>query len=139
MDLPILRDFLSSSLRQASNRASQVLARKLASKGITVSEWEVLWALYEEPSRPSDVATELSIDKGAITRLADRLIKKGLLVRRANKKDRRGQILELTAKGSGLAQELLPLTQQAEAELKSRLKAKGYEAMMRLLGQFKDA
>ena len=139
MGLPTLADFLGSWLRQASNCASQDLAHRLAPKGVTVAEWEVLWTLYEAPTSPSVVATDLSIDRGAITRLADRLIKKGLLVRQPNKADRRAQILALTRKGSALAQELLALAEQGEAELKTRIKAKPYAAMVRLLGKFVDA
>ena len=136
MDLPTLVDFLGYRLRKASHQASQDLARRLASKGVTVAEWEVLWTLYGEPQSPSFVAADLSIDRGAITRLADRLVKKGLLVRRPNKTDRRGQTLALTRKGSALALELLALADHGEVELKKRLGAKQYADTARLVEHF---
>jgi DNA-binding MarR family transcriptional regulator len=133
MALPTLIDFLGSRLRQASNQASQDLARRLAPKGVTVAEWEVLWTLYGDPQSPSIVASGLSIDRGAITRLADRLVKKGLLVRRPSKTDRRGQTLALTRKGSALALELLALVDHSNVELKKRLGAKQYADTARLV------
>ncbi|HEX4105363.1 MAG TPA: MarR family transcriptional regulator [Rhizomicrobium sp.] len=101
-----------------------------------MAEWEVLWALYGEPDSPSVVASYLSIDRGAITRLANRLVKKGLLVRRANGADRRGQTLTLTRKGAALALELLALANHREEELKKRLGARQYADTARLLEHF---
>jgi len=135
-DLPTLGNHLGSRLRQASNWASQDLARRLAPKGVTVAEWEVLWTLYGEPTSPSAVATNLSVDRGGITRLANRLVKKGLVVRQPNKEDGRGHNLALTRKGSALALELLALVEEGEAELKTRIKAGPHATMLRLVNKF---
>jgi MarR family multiple antibiotic resistance transcriptional regulator len=99
----------------------------------------MLWTLYGDPLSPSAVATDLAVDRGGITRLANRLVKKGLLVRQPNKEDGRGHKLALTRKGSALALELLPLAQDGEAELKARIKAGPHAAMIRLLAKFMAA
>jgi MarR family multiple antibiotic resistance transcriptional regulator len=138
-DLPTLSNFLGSWLRLASNYASQDLSRRLASKRVTVAEWEVLWTLYGYPMSPSAVARDLSVDKGGITRLANRLVKKGLLVRRPNEEDGRGHKLTLTRKGSALALELLALVEEGEAELKTRITTGRHAALIRLLTRFMAA
>ncbi len=48
---------------------------------------------------PSRLADEIGMTRGAITKLADRLIAKSLIVRKANRDDGRAQTLALTASG----------------------------------------
>lgn len=94
-------------LRYVSNHVSHAFAARVAAQGITVAEWVVLRALYgKEPTQPSRLADELGMSRGAITRLADRLIGKSLLVREASPDDGRAQTLALTSKGEALVPEL---------------------------------
>ena len=65
-------------LRAVSNHVSRAFAEKLGAKGVTVAEWVMLRALYgKEPTPPSRLAQAMGMTRGAITRLADRLIAKG--------------------------------------------------------------
>jgi DNA-binding MarR family transcriptional regulator len=105
-----LTDHLGFWLRLVSNHVSQAFAAKVASRGVTVAEWVVLRALYgREPMAPSRLAGEMGMTRGAITKLADRLIAKSLIVRRARPDDGRAQTLALTAKGKALVPDLATL------------------------------
>src|SRR5262245_6285990 len=97
-----LTDHLGYWLRLVSNAVSQNFARRLADREVTVAEWVVLRMLYErEPLAPSRLAAEMGMTRGAITKLAERLIAKGLVERTASPDDGRAQTLALTARGGG--------------------------------------
>lgn len=88
-------------LRMVSNAVSQKFAYTLASEGVTVAEWVMLRALYDvEASAPSAVARKMGMTRGAISKLADRLVAKGLIERAGNPCDKRGQSLSLSVAGS---------------------------------------
>jgi len=100
-----------------SNHVSHSFARRLVGKDITVAEWVLLRTLYgKDPTPPSHLASELGMSRGAITKLADRLIPKGLIDRVADALDGRAQTLELTAAGEKLVPEIVALADQNDAE-----------------------
>lgn len=91
-------------------------------------------ALYgREPTPPSRLAADMGLTRGAITRLADRLIAKALLVRRASSDDLRAQTLALTAKGSALVPELAALADRNDAEFFAHLTPAERRSLERLL------
>src|SRR3546814_7743968 len=90
-------------LRFVSNHVSQAFARKVEAHGVTVAEWVLLRQLLDaEPLAPSRLANRMGMTRGAVTRLADRLIAKSLLLRTADPQDGRAQTLALTAKARRL-------------------------------------
>ncbi|WP_428029642.1 MarR family winged helix-turn-helix transcriptional regulator [Ancylobacter sp.] len=105
-----LSDHLGFWLRFVSNHVSQAFAARLAEKGVTVAEWVALRTLYGAPAlAPSRVADAMGMTRGAITKLADRLIAKGLVSRAASPDDGRAQTLALTPAGRSLVPELAAL------------------------------
>ena len=76
---------------------------------MTVAEWVVLRELYDGESAPSALADRLGMTRGAISKLADRLIAKGLIARRASAGDRRFQSLALTRQGRAMTPKLAAL------------------------------
>lgn len=108
---------LGFRLRAVSNHVSQAFAGKLAGQGVTTAEWVLLRALYgAPPTAPSQVAVQLGLTRGAITRLADRLIAKALLSRTASLEDGRAQTLALTPAGTVLVPDLAALADQNDAD-----------------------
>jgi MarR family transcriptional regulator, lower aerobic nicotinate degradation pathway regulator len=104
-------------LRQVSNAVSQDFARRLAGEGVTVAEWVVLRALHDEPAlAPSALAARLALTRGAISKLADRLIAKHLIVRRDDPQDGRGQLLALSPEGRALVPVLADHADRNDAE-----------------------
>jgi hypothetical protein len=80
-------------LRAVPNHASHAFAGKLAAKGVTVAERVMMRALYGmDPTPPSRLADEMGMTRGAITKLADRLINKSLIIRKADRDDGRTDI-----------------------------------------------
>lgn len=121
-------------LRMVSNHVSHAFASKLAGRQVTVAEWSVMRALYgKEPMSPSRLADAMGMTRGAITRLADRLIAKALIVREASADDGRAQTLALTARGLGLVPELAALADRNDAEFFGSLAAEEREALERLI------
>lgn len=97
-------------LRMVSNAVSQSFARSLEGEGVTVAEWVFLRTLYgAEPTPPSRIAETLGMTKGAISKLADRLIDKGLASRKADPADGRAQLLSLTPRARRLVPNLAAL------------------------------
>ena len=87
-------------LRTVSNAVSQEFTRKVASQGVTVAEWVMLRSLYDcDAMAPSALAHKMSMTKGAISKLADRLVVKGLIERAGNPDDKRGLSLSLSTTG----------------------------------------
>lgn len=88
-------------LRMVSNAVSQEFAREVAAEGVTVAEWVMLRSLYGcDAIAPSVLAQKMGMTKGAISKLADRLLGKGLVDRTGNPHDKRGHSLSLSAAGT---------------------------------------
>lgn len=121
-------------LRMVSNHVSHAFAAKLTDKEVTVAEWSVMRALFgKEPMPPSRLADEMSMSRGAITKLADRLIAKSLIIREASADDGRAQTLALTDRGSALVPDLAALADRNDAEFFECLTAAERETLWRLL------
>jgi MarR family transcriptional regulator, lower aerobic nicotinate degradation pathway regulator len=121
-------------LRQVSNHVSNSFARKLAVEDVTAGEWVLMRMLYEKaPTPPSRVAEVMGFTRGAITKLADRLIAKGLVVREADARDKRAQTLALTPKGRRTTPKLAALADQNEVECFGHLSQQDERALRRIL------
>lgn len=93
-------------LRYVSNQVSHAFALKVQAKGVTVAEWVVLRELYDADTQPSALSERLGMTRGAISKLADRLLAKKLITRQAMEGDGRSQMLGLTGRGRALVPEL---------------------------------
>lgn len=104
-------------LRMVSNHVSHAFAGKLTAKGVTVAEWCLMRTLYgKAPTPPSRLAAEMGMTRGAISRLADRLIAKSLILREASANDGRAQTLALTQRGNDLLPELAALADRNDRD-----------------------
>jgi DNA-binding MarR family transcriptional regulator len=111
-------------LRFVSNQVSHSFSLKLDAQDVTVAEWVVLRELYDcEPSVPSALAERIGMTRGAISKLADRLVAKALATRTASETDRRYQALALSPKGRALVPRLAALADKNDAEFFGHLKA----------------
>jgi len=95
-----LTDHTGFWMRMVSNAVSQAFARKIETEGVTVAEWSFMRALYDrDPMPPSALASSMGMTKGAISKLAERLLAKGLIDRRESAGDKRVHSLGLTKEG----------------------------------------
>ena len=121
-------------LRYVSNHVSQAFARKVEARGVTVAEWVLLRLLLDEEAlAPSRLSERMGMTRGTVSKLAERLIAKGLIVRTANPKDARAQTLALTAKGRRLVPELAALADANDSEFFDHLAPKDRAALLRIL------
>jgi|SRR5579872_3028565 len=112
-----LKAHLGYWLRVVSNAVSQSFARKVEAEGVTVAEWVFLRVLYDvEPIAPSLLAERMGVTKGAISKLADRLVSKALVNRTANPSAGRGQTLTLKLAGRELVPRLASLADRNDAD-----------------------
>ncbi|MFV3131002.1 MarR family winged helix-turn-helix transcriptional regulator [Niveispirillum sp. KHB5.9] len=119
-----LTDHLGFWLRLVSNHVSHGFARKLEGRGVTVAEWVVLRELYgAAPLPPSRLADRMGMTRGAISKLADRLIAKGLVRRADDPLDGRAHKLSLTDDGATLLPDLARLADANDAEFFAGLTA----------------
>ncbi|MBY8823276.1 MarR family winged helix-turn-helix transcriptional regulator [Sphingomonas colocasiae] len=87
-------------MRMVSNCVSQAFARRVGREGVTVAEWTLMRTLYDaDGAAPTSLARHMGLSKAAVSKLADRLVSKGLVDRRDNPGDKRAQSLSLTAEG----------------------------------------
>jgi len=121
-------------LRHVSNHVSQAFARKVEAHDVTVAEWVLMRQLLEEKVlAPSHLADRMGMTRGAISKLADRLIAKSMLVRAADPKDGRAQTLALTPAGRALVPKLAALADANDAEFFSHLSSRDRATLLRIL------
>lgn len=121
-------------MRMVSNHVSHAFAGKLADRKVTVAEWAVMRALYGEvPTAPSRLAEQMGLTRGAISKLAERLIAKALLIREADANDARTHTLALTNKARQLVPELAALADRNDEEFFDCLTERERAELERLL------
>ena len=126
-------------LRYVSNHVSQAFARKVEAHGVTVAEWVLMRQLLnEEALAPSRLAERMGMTRGAISKLAERLIAKSMLARAADPNDGRAQTLALTPAGRGLVPKLAALADANDAEFFDHLAPENREALQRILREIVD-
>ncbi len=131
-----LQTHLGYWLRMVSNSVSHEFARKVEGEGVTVAEWVFLRVLFDfERLAPSQLAKQMHMTKGAISKLAERLLTKKLVERRADPEDGRGQILALTPAGRRLVPRLAALADKNDAEFFGALSVSERRQLERILGK----
>lgn len=117
MTTSALEDHLGYWLRLVSNHVSNGFAAKVESRGVTVAEWVVLRALLgRSGTNPSEIAGGVGLSRGAVSKLVDRLVAKGLVRCAGDKADGRFQVLSLTAAGKRLVPALAGLADVNDRE-----------------------
>jgi DNA-binding MarR family transcriptional regulator len=129
-----LTDHTGYWMRMVSNAVSQEFARKVSGEDVTVAEWSYMRALYDlEPTPPSALAEKMGMTKGAISKLSERLVAKGLVERVENQEDRRAHSLSLTADGRAKIPVLAALADKNDAEFFGVLTTEERETLDRIL------
>lgn len=130
-----LTDHLGYWLRAVSNRVSQAFAERLQAEKVSVAEWVMLRSLFDAPAPPSSLAERMAMTRGAITKLADRLIARGLMTRRASEADGRAQTLVLSRSGAALVPRLSAIADENDAAFFGALSAADCRTLARLMKQ----
>lgn len=81
----------------------RLLNQYLDPLGMSSAQFKVLAAIhYYEMNSPAEICKYLSINAGSMTRMIERLLKKGLIEKQPNPEDKRGVLLNLTPTGASL-------------------------------------
>lgn len=85
---------------------------------LSVMQWRVMAALGRfSPLTASDVGQRIVMDKVAVSRAVAGLMKRGLVERATDLKDRRRASLELSAKGREMHDQIVPIALEYESAL----------------------
>jgi DNA-binding MarR family transcriptional regulator len=102
-EVTVAGDSFGHLLRRSAALMSQIVERRLEPDGLTHAQGLALLKLYlGQANTVADLARICAIDPGGMTRLLDRMEKKGLISRARCPDDRRVVRLELTPKGHAL-------------------------------------
>jgi DNA-binding MarR family transcriptional regulator len=113
---------------------SQEFARKVSGENVTVAEWSFMRALYNlEPTPPSVLAERMGMTKGAISKLAERLVAKELVERTESRQDKRAHSISLTTEGRAKIPVLASLADKNDAEFFGVLTKEEHETLDRIL------
>lgn len=105
-----LESHLGFWIRYVSNNVSLAFKKKLEKHEMGVGEWVVLRRLYDRKTlSPGVLAEQTGMTRGAISKLLDRLLQRGLILRVESANDRRFQEIELSRKGKKLVPKLAAL------------------------------
>ncbi len=111
-----LRDHLGYWLRRLSDEVHGRFERELAGHDVTVAQWTVLITVHHgDASTTREVARYIDIDAGAVSRLVDRLVAKGLMTREPDPTSRRSLLLVLTPAGRDLVPRLVEIADRNES------------------------
>ncbi len=121
-------------MRFVSNHVSHAFMTKVEARGVTVAEWAAMRQMFAMgPANPSQLAQQMGMTRGAISKLVDRLCAKGLGRRTASSGDRRYQSVSLTAKGEKLVPALARLADKNDDEFFGHLPGEARADLVRLL------
>ncbi len=98
-----LEDHLGYWLRCLSNLVSRGFAERLEKHDVSVAQWVVLRCLYDAGETSlKELAELVGVDNGALSRMLERMLQKGLVHREADLEDRRAVRIRLTDAGRKL-------------------------------------
>jgi DNA-binding MarR family transcriptional regulator len=97
---------------------NNLFSQKIIKYGITSPQWTVLVTLSAEGPgiSPTELARAVRKDKPNTVRIIDKLAKKGLIHRQNSACDKRSYLIYLTAAGSSLREQIMPLSCAVSAQ-----------------------
>lgn len=97
-------------LNRVGVRIAALYDERIAGYGVTMPMYRVLAALHERPDqRLNDLSEMTTIETSTLSRLVGAMKRKGLVSRRRPEDNGRTVAINLTAKGRGLVDELIPI------------------------------
>ena len=105
-------------LKQTERRIETGLQPLLDEFGLSIEQWRVMSALHEEPGQPMSVLAEAAVLPAAsLTRHVDKLVERGLVLRRIHPDDKRRIVTALSPVGATVAGRIATVQRDLEADL----------------------
>jgi DNA-binding MarR family transcriptional regulator len=123
-------------LRRVSNVVSGEFARSLSSRQVSVAEWVLLRDLWElNQATPGEMAERLTMSRGAISKIVDKLQAKGWIRSRIKPEDNRVQLLSLTRAGLRAVPELADIADRNDQKFFACLDGEERAVLRQLLSK----
>ncbi len=106
---------------------------------VTLPRFDLMAQLYRAPKAMTlgELSQRMMVSNGNVTGLVDRLVEQGLVSRRPSPKDRRAQLVSLTAQGRRFFAAMARANGDWIAEMFADLSGSETETLMRLLAKTK--
>lgn len=122
-----------ANLRRAARAASQLYDEELRPAGLRVTQFTLLQVLHRAgPIRQGDLGEALALDSTTLSRTLRPLLRAGW-IRGLRGADRRERVYALAAAGRREMERAIPLWERAQARLKQRLGAEGWQQLQAAL------
>jgi DNA-binding MarR family transcriptional regulator len=107
--------------------------------GLTLSQWKVLPIIgYCAPMSAKEVGERTSLEPEKVTRAVDRLVARGLVIRRADSEDRRRVVLSLAVRGKEVFRRSEEIRNAIEREFLDALQPREKETFHSLLDKLEQ-
>ena len=118
---------------------SEVRRRLRASFDVTLPRFDLMAQLDRAPKGMTlgELSQRMMVSNGNVTGLVERLVEQGLIDRRPSEKDRRAQIVTLTAEGRRFYRAMARANGGWIGEMLAALSQTDIETLLRLLGRTK--
>lgn len=121
-------------MRRVSNAVSGDFARSLQARQTSLAEWVLLRQLYDRrQATPGELAEALTMTRGAISKIIDKLQAKGWIRSRVKPEDNRVQLLSLTGAGRRVVPQLAEIADSNDEQFFAPLDAGERRALRQLL------
>ena len=122
LDVSIPKNLLGYHIRLAQVAVFKDFVSSLSAYDMTPSQFGTMAIINSNPGiKQTALAREIHLDRSSIVPMIDRMEKTGLVIREKLANDRRTNALKLTAQGTKLLQEMIPIVLAHEAQLASNL------------------
>ena len=118
----------------ALRHVDSIYEQETRALGLSVIEWYVLRALYEQDGQmASRLAEAIERPVTSFTPILDGIQRKGLIERRSDPADRRAVKIHLTKKGQALKERIAASAEQIESKLRQQCSGKDWQGYERVL------
>ena len=132
-----LHQSLSFLLASANRTMSMGLAKAIAKEKMTEQQWRILQVLSDENGRAmGDLADLVLMNHPALTKNMDKLVSRGLVLRKSSKDDSRKVLVFITNTGLSMVQRLNKQVQAHQRAVHKVLGERKTEQLKKLLDSF---
>jgi DNA-binding MarR family transcriptional regulator len=134
-----LRDFVPYRIAVLARGISVSLGRKYRNLGITIPEWRLIAHLAEVGTCSSgEICARTAMDKAKVNRAVMRLVAAGLVLAGTSARDRRVNVLKLTAQGRRIYERIVPMALSHQKSLLDPLSEGEIKDFVRFLGKLQS-
>jgi len=129
-----LKNSFGYSINRVTNAIRNQFNKCLKPFGITGEQFAIMKVTNDHSgSIQTQIAKIISKDKTTITRAINSLEKKGLILKKRDKRDKRAYSIEITEKSKEILSKTIPITEKYDELVKSKLISKEVETFFKIL------